>query len=58
MGDLMSGSYSNEKLANKYGNFLVPAYKIKVNGTDLVTAKSWMLRKWSSPCPLKLPVLC
>lgn len=39
MGDLMSGSYSNEKLANKYGNFLVPAYKIKVNGTDLVTAK-------------------
>lgn len=36
MGDLMSGSYSNKVLANKYGNFLVPAYKIKVNGTDLV----------------------
>jgi len=35
MGDLMSGSYSHKELANKYGNFLVPAYKIKVGSTDL-----------------------
>jgi|LSQX01.3.fsa_nt_gb hypothetical protein len=37
MGDLMSGTCSHKVLANKYGNFLVPAYKIKVNGTDVVT---------------------
>jgi Phage late control gene D protein (GPD). len=36
MGDLMSGFYSNKVLSNKYGNFLVPAYKIKISGTDLV----------------------
>ncbi|NLL17600.1 MAG: hypothetical protein GX262_01085 [Clostridia bacterium] len=37
MGDLMSGSYSHKVLANKYGNFLVPAYKVKVNGIDTIT---------------------
>jgi len=36
MGDLMSATYSNKELSNKYGNFLIPAYKIKVSGTDLV----------------------
>ncbi|NLV16016.1 MAG: hypothetical protein GXY50_02230 [Syntrophomonadaceae bacterium] len=37
MSDLMTGSYTHKLLANKYGNFLVPTYKIKVNGTDVVT---------------------
>ena len=37
MGDLMSDTYTNKDLANKYGNFLIPNYKIKVNGTDVVT---------------------
>ncbi len=36
MGNLMSGSTSYKMLANKYGNFYVPAYRIKVAGTDLV----------------------
>lgn len=37
MGDLMSGTYSYKVLANKYGSFLVPAYKVKVKGTDVLT---------------------
>ena len=35
MGNLMSDTYTNKDLANKYGNFLIPAFKIKVNGSDL-----------------------
>jgi len=37
MGNLMSDTYTNKALANKYGNFLVPAYKINANGSDLST---------------------
>lgn len=36
MSKLMTGSYTNKALTNKYGNFLVPNFKIKVNGTDVV----------------------
>jgi phage protein D len=36
MADLMKGSSSFEDLSKKYKNFLVPAFKIKVKGKDLV----------------------
>lgn len=37
MPDLMTGTYTYEALAQKYGNFCVPLIKIKSNGVDLVT---------------------
>ncbi len=37
MGDLMTGTAKYESLENKYGNFIVPAVKIKSNGSDVVT---------------------
>ncbi|MDO4540714.1 MAG: phage baseplate assembly protein V [Syntrophomonadaceae bacterium] len=36
MADLMSGNHDMKALANKYGNFVTPAYKIKVDGSDVV----------------------
>lgn len=45
MGDLMSDSYSYSELANKYGNFLVPAFKIKVSGTDLVATMKLVIEE-------------
>lgn len=38
MADLMTETTSYTDLANKYGNFMVPAVKIKVNGQDTVTS--------------------
>lgn len=37
MADLMTATEKYTSLQNKYGNFVVPAFKIKANGTDLVT---------------------
>ena len=37
MGDLMTGTAKFDSLENKYGNFIVPAVKIKANGSDLVS---------------------
>ncbi len=37
MADLMSASFSYTELESKYGNFVVPAFKIKSTGMDLVT---------------------
>ena len=37
MADLMSAAEKYESLQNKYGSFVVPAFKIKANGNDLVT---------------------
>lgn len=39
MGNLMSGSFTNMQLENKYGNFIAPSYKIKANGVDVVSTK-------------------
>ena len=36
MADLMTATEKYASLENKYGNFVVPAFKIKANGTDLV----------------------
>ncbi len=36
MADLMTAAEKYESLQNKYGSFVVPAFKIKANGTDLV----------------------
>ncbi len=36
MPDLMSGTWDYSTLETKYGNFVVPALKIKVNGVDVV----------------------
>lgn len=38
MGDLMSDTTDSTKLANKYGNFIVPAFKIKSSGSELVSS--------------------
>jgi phage protein D len=38
MADLMSGKSSYEDLAKKYKNFMVPAYKIKVRGSDVAAS--------------------
>ena len=35
MADLMTGTAKFDSLENKYGNFIVPAAKIKSNGSDL-----------------------
>ena len=37
MADLMSATTDSVKLKNKYGNYVVPAVKIKSMGTDLVS---------------------
>lgn len=37
MPDLMTGTYTFEALASKYGNFCVPLIKIKMNGTELIS---------------------
>lgn len=37
MSDLMTGTYTFQTLASKYGNFCVPLIKIKMNGKDLVS---------------------
>lgn len=37
MADLMTGTYTYEALAQKYGNFCVPLIKIKAGNTDLVS---------------------
>lgn len=36
MANLMTGTAQYSSLENKYGNFVVPALKIKLNGSDLV----------------------
>jgi len=38
MADLMSGKYTFEGLAKKYKDFMVPAFKIKVRGKDIVSS--------------------
>ncbi|MBQ9382941.1 MAG: hypothetical protein IJT87_01770 [Ruminiclostridium sp.] len=38
MADLMNGTAEYEELVNKYGNFLVPAMKIKSGGTELISS--------------------
>ena len=40
MADLMSATAQFSSLENKYGNFVVPAVKIKSNGSDLVSKNS------------------
>ena len=37
MADLMSATTDCAKLQNKYGNYVVPAIKIKSSGSDLVS---------------------
>ena len=38
MADLMTGTADSSVLANKYGNFIVPAIKIKSSGSELVSS--------------------
>lgn len=38
MADLMSGSYTFAQLQQKYANFLAPAAKVKIDGTDIASA--------------------
>ena len=38
MADLMSATTNSAKLENKYGNYVVPAVKIKSSGSDLVSS--------------------
>lgn len=47
MADLMNGSTKYTALANKYQNFMVPAVKIKVQGTDLVASLHLLVEQLS-----------
>lgn len=39
MADLMAGTYTYDALEKKYGRFKVPAAKIKIDGSDIVSSK-------------------
>lgn len=39
MADLMTGTYTYEGLEKTYGGFMVPAAKIKINGSDITAGK-------------------
>ena len=43
MADLMTGKTSYKELTNKYANFIVPTVKIKVNGSDVVKQKGFLI---------------
>lgn len=43
MADLMSGKVSFKELANKYANFIVPTVKLKINGSDVVKQKGFLI---------------
>lgn len=47
MADLMTDTYNYSTLANKYGNFLRPAVKIFINGTDILTSQKLLLEEIS-----------
>lgn len=47
MTDLMKDSYSYDDLANKYGNFRLPAAKIFLNGTDIISSMGLCLNEIS-----------
>jgi hypothetical protein len=40
MADLMTATAKYSSLENKYGNFVVPAFKIKSNGSDVIAKNS------------------
>lgn len=52
MADLMTGTVTYQKLANQYANFIVPAAKVKVNGTDVVKANSLVIQELEVTLPL------
>lgn len=52
MADLMSDTYEYSSLANKYGNFYLPAVKIYINGTDILAAQKLFLEEISVVLPL------
>lgn len=43
MADLMTGKTSYKDLTNKYANFIVPTVKLKVNGSDVVKQKGFLI---------------
>lgn len=52
MADLMTGSSAYNTLANQYGNFIVPAMKIKVNGQDVITSMNLQIVELTVTCSL------
>ena len=58
MADLMSGSSAYEALATKYKDFLVPAFKIKVRGKDIVSALSLAVESLSVSLSLDAANAC
>lgn len=53
MADLMKDSVSYQDLANRYGNFIVPAVKIKVNGQDVITSLGLNVAELMVTCSVK-----
>ncbi len=51
--DLMSGSYSFEVLQKKYGNFLIPAAKLKIGGSNLLELTGVMVESIQITLSLK-----
>ncbi len=53
MADLMKLSSGYTTLANQYGNFVVPAMKIKINGQDVITSMNLNVEELSVVCSTK-----
>ena len=51
--DLMSGSYSFEVLQKKYGNFMIPAAKLKIGGSNLLELTGVMVENMRITLSLK-----
>ena len=47
MADLMTDTYDYNSLANKYGNFHLPAVKLMVGGTDILSTQNLILTELS-----------
>ena len=45
MADLMNGTYTYDKLAGTYGNFRVPAVKVKISGQDVLASLNLTLHE-------------
>lgn len=43
--DLMTGTYSYEVLKKKYGNFAVPAARVKIGGSEILSMKGILLER-------------
>lgn len=53
MADLLTGTYTYSELQNKYGNFKIPAVKVKIDGTEIFTSMGLGLYEMNITLSLK-----